>query len=92
MGSWRKLLAEMRASANPCTYHYEDCERILLRLGFALAPNSGTSHRKFVLKRAGAETVRIGLLKQGSGPLSRWYVDDMLAALEKHRLFPPDDD
>lgn len=81
----------MRESSNPCNFAFEDCDRVLSRTGFVLAKNSGTSHRKYVLKRAGLPTVIIGILHPGSGHVARWYVEDMLAELEKHHLFPEGD-
>lgn len=88
MAGWEKLLREMFASANPCNYSYEDCARVLTRLNFVEAPNSGTSHRKWVLERDGMAREFVGLRKPGSGPVGKEYVKDMLRKIRELGLYP----
>lgn len=78
----------MRESQNPCNFTFEDCQLVLERLGFIMAPNAGTSHRKFVLKRDGAASIIVGILKPGAGAVKKWYVSDMLDTLERNGLLP----
>lgn len=78
----------MRESRNPCNFDFTDCSRVLGHLGFAEAANSGTSHRKFVLRRDGHPSIIITLVKPGAGPVKKWYVLDMLETLEQAGLFP----
>lgn len=88
MASWRKVFARMRESRNPCNFAFEDCARVLEHLGFTELPNSGTSHRKFVLRRDGEPPIIVPMVKPGAGPVKKWYVLDMLETLEQAGLFP----
>lgn len=87
MAGWEKSLRAMFASANPCTFSYEDCARVLRRLNFVEAPNSGTSHRKWVLVRDGEPRLFVGLRKPSSGPVGKEYVKDMLRVIRENGLF-----
>jgi hypothetical protein len=89
MGNWRKLLASMASDPRPITYHYEDAARILARLGFEEAPNSGSSHRKWRLRPPGRPPIIVGLVK-GTGPLRREYIQDMIRTLAENDLLPKD--
>lgn len=72
---------------NPCSYEYDDLARVLSHLGFAEAPNAGSSHRKWRLRLPGPRTIIIGLVK-GRGPLRKEYVLDMIATLRSNDLLP----
>ena len=77
---------------DPRSYTYEDAAKILRNLGFEVAPNSGTSHRKwrFAAETAegGRHTVVIGLVERGSGTLLPVYVREMLRILRENDLLP----
>ncbi len=80
----------MLGSRNPCNFSYEDCVRVLLHLNFTEAPNSGTSHRKFVRREDGKPQVTIGLLKPSAGSVGKEYVKEMLRELRSNGLTPPE--
>lgn len=87
MASWRKLLAAMLSDSRPVTYCYDDAARILMHLGFEEAPNAGTSHRKWRLRRDGRPTIIVGLVKS-TGQLRKEYILDMLDTLRQNDLLP----
>lgn len=76
----------MFANRNPCNYSYEDCARVLRHLNFEEAPNSGTSHRKWVRRADGVDAAFVVLRKPGSGPVGKEYVKEMLSTLASHGL------
>jgi hypothetical protein len=89
MGNWRKLLAKMVNDDRPITYSYDDATRVLGNLGFQEAPNAGTSHRKWRLRRPGRPTITVGLVK-ANGPIRKEYILDMVQSLRENDLLPPE--
>ena len=93
MARWLKRLLAMVADPRPVSYSYTEAEALLLRLGFELAPNSGTSHRKFrktipdPTSPGGRRTIIIGLV-QRPGPLKPAYVREMVRTLQENNLLP----
>ena len=90
MAQWRKLLARMLEDTDPRNYSYDEAAQILTHLGFALAPVSGTSHRKWRHRKTDGTVVVIGLKEQGYGTLKPAYIRDMIKLLREHDLVPHD--
>lgn len=94
MARWEKLVARMVADRKGRSYTYGDCVRILTHLGFELAPNSGTSHRKWrrhIGDSADPNKQRlivVGLVEAGSGALKPEYIKHMIDTLEEAGLVP----
>jgi hypothetical protein len=80
----------MANDPNPCNYTYDDAAGILAQLGFTLASRGGTSHRKWRRKDQGQPAVTIGLVDKGGGPMRKEYILDMIAALRRNNMLPPE--
>ena len=80
----------MLTDASPTTYTYDQTASVLEHLGFALAPRSGGSHRKWRLRTQDGRVVVSGLVEKGSGTLKPYLIRDMVAQLEAHNLVPDD--
>ena len=69
MAQWKKLLVRMLEDTDPRNYTYDEAAQVLEHLGFALAPVSGTSHRKWRCRKGDGTVVVVGLKQQGYGTL-----------------------
>ena len=90
MVQWKKLLVRMLEDTDPRNYSYEEAVQVLEHLGFALAPVSGTSHRKWRCRKGDGTVVVVGLKQQGYGTLKPAYIRDMVKQLREHHLVPDD--
>lgn len=88
MSNWRKLLDQMIADGRPDHYTYDDAATVLDHVGFTLASNSGTSHRKWRLKVPERPVIVIGLLDRGHGHMNQVYIKDMIRILRENDLLP----
>jgi hypothetical protein len=81
MGNWRKLLKEMALDDRPTNYTYSDASRVLINLGFTLAPQRSGSHRTWRLERKGLPSLVVGLVENGHGKLKTVYIKKMISTL-----------
>src|SRR5215213_7036777 len=88
MASWLKLLRAMRNDPRPVNDSYDDFARVVSRLGFTVAPNAGTSHRKWKRTLPDGSSLIVGAPDKGSGTLKPVYIKELMAVLERHGLFP----
>jgi predicted RNA binding protein YcfA (HicA-like mRNA interferase family) len=88
MARWKKLLGGMVNDASPTTYTYDDAVAVLRQLGFELAPHGGGSHRMWRLRDPAGNTVVIGLVDRGAGPLKAYLIRDMVRQLRANGLIP----
>ena len=87
MASWRKRLSALMADPGAKGYSYAELATLLENLGFELSsPSSGSSHRKWRLRRAGRPMIVVGLVEKGSGHVKECYVRDMRDTLRGEGL------
>ncbi|MCA2992055.1 type II toxin-antitoxin system HicA family toxin [Gemmatimonas sp.] len=91
MGSWKRILKQMRKSPRCVGFTYADAAKVLEALGFHQSSYGG-SHRRWVMLRADNPPVIIGLVDKGHGDMKPVYVKDMLASLVAHGILSEDDD
>ncbi len=90
MARWQKVLRRMLEDTKPIGYDYGDVSVVLTHLGFAEAPNSGTSHRRWRNKLPDGRLVTVGFAKPGHGSLKAGYIREMVDTLIKYDLVPHD--
>lgn len=80
----------MLSDSNPITYTCADAARVLIALGFEVAPHGGGSHRKWRLRSNVGNVVVIGLVEKGSGALKPYLIRDLVSQLRSNALVPED--
>ena len=87
---WKRTLERMLKDTKPTTYTYADAAVVLQALGFVVAPHGGTSHRKWRAVAPAGNSVIIGLVEKGSGPLKPYLVRDLVNQLRENDMIPSD--
>jgi hypothetical protein len=95
MGGATRLLAAMLRAENPVTFTYDDAAKVLSSLGFEPARTKPKgSHRLWRLEtnQGGVRnSIYVGLVDQGHGPMKAVYIKKMLAILLQNRLIQSED-